>query len=219
MDKDENRKNLISIIILIVILVGVSIFITVDKFLTKSALNKQEDTEEITTGNTEIVEMETDTYTRYNIGDSVNLIDSSSWHVIKTSEKTSSTVTLLNDNITNTYIRSDEANTYLNEVYQKNLKDSLGATSDDIEETRLLSLEDIATITNIVPLEVGLSLESSNMDWLYNKRTLTSYVDSNDLSVLICEKTSNEEAKLCEATTSEIWPVRPVITIDKSYIK
>lgn len=219
MDKDENRKNLISIIILIVILVGVSIFITVDKFLTKSALNKQEDTEEITTGNTEIVEMETDTYTRYNIGDSVNLIDSSSWHVIKTSEKTSSTVTLLNDNITNTYIRSDEANTYLNEVYQKNLKDSLGATSDDIEETRLLSLEDIATITNIVPLEVGVSLESSNMDWLYNKRTLTSYVDSNDLSVLICEKTSNEEAKLCEATTSEIWPVRPVITIDKSYIK
>ncbi len=219
MDKDENRRNLISIIILIVILVGVSIFITVDKFLTKSALNKQEDTEEITTGNTEIVEMETDTYTRYNIGDSVNLIDSSSWHVIKTSEKTSSTVTLLNDNITNTYIRSDEANTYLNEVYQKNLKDSLGATSDDIEETRLLSLEDIATITNIVPLEVGVSLESSNMDWLYNKRTLTSYVDSNDLSVLICEKTSNEEAKLCEATTSEIWPVRPVITIDKSYIK
>lgn len=219
MDKDENRKNLISIIILIVILVGVSIFITVDKFLTKSALNKQEDTEEITTGNTEIVEMETDTYTRYNIGDSVNLIDSSSWHVIKTSEKTSSTVTLLNDNITNTYIRSDEANTYLNEVYQKNLKDSLGATSDDIEETRLLSLEDIATITNIVPLEVGVSLESSNMDWLYNKRTLTSYVDSNDLSVLICEKTSNEETKLCEATTSEIWPVRPVITIDKSYIK
>ncbi len=219
MDKDENRRNLISIIILIVILFGVSIFITVDKFLTKSALNKQEDTEEITTGNTEIVEMETDTYTRYNIGDSVNLIDSSSWHVIKTSEKTSSTVTLLNDNITNTYIRSDEANTYLNEVYQKNLKDSLGATSDDIEETRLLSLEDIATITNIVPLEVGVSLESSNMDWLYNKRTLTSYVDSNDLSVLICEKTSNEEAKLCEATTSEIWPVRPVITIDKSYIK
>lgn len=219
MDKDENRRNLISIIILIVILVGVSIFITVDKFLTKSALNKQEDTEEITTGNTEIVEMETDTYTRYNIGDSVNLIDSSSWHVIKTSEKTSSTVTLLNDNIINTYIRSDEANTYLNEVYQKNLKDSLGATSDNIEETRLLSLEDIATITNIVPLEVGVSLESSNMDWLYNKRTLTSYVDSNDLSVLICEKTSNEEAKLCEATTSEIWPVRPVITIDKSYIK
>ena len=219
MDKDENRRNLISIIILIVILVGVSIFITVDKFLTKSALNKQEDTEEITTGNTEIVEMETDTYTRYNIGDSVNLIDSSSWHVIKTSEKTSSTVTLLNDNIINTYIRSDEANTYLNEVYQKNLKDSLGATSDNIEETRLLSLEDIATITNIVPLEVGVSLESSNMDWLYNKRTLTSYVDSNDLSVLICEKTSNEEAKLCGATTSEIWPVRPVITIDKSYIK
>lgn len=218
MENEQNRKNLTFIIILVVAIILVSVLIASDKFLTQKDSNNNESDSTETINNNTVVEEE-QVYKNYKIGDSVTLIDSSKWHVIENTDDKDDMVILLKDDQLSSSIKPEEAENFLTTTYMKLLKDNLGALSTDIKDIRLISLDDIKTITGISEIDIDNSIEVDGDSWLYEKQTLTSDISSNNLPILICENKEETLGRICEGKDSEIWPVRPVVEIGKDYIK
>jgi len=63
----------------------------------------------------------------------------------------------------------------------------------------------------------GIKIEKQGLEWLYNTSTLTSYIEDGN-PILICSKDNTNPARICIGKGSDIFPVRPVITINKKYI-
>lgn len=212
MEKDENRTNLIIIIVLSVVLILVSIFVLINHFLTKDSIKDNEQEVVDNSGDDINTDVITTNYDSYNIGDMVTLIDSSSWHVINTSSNTENEVTLLKDEMTNSYIQVSEVSSYLQNTYSKMLRDSLGTTSDKISNVQLLTINDLKRIMNTNEIEIGYSINSS-FSWLYQSNTLLNEETDDGNAILI------NNGNIIEGINNDIWPVRPVITITKDLIK
>lgn len=219
MEKDENRTNLIIIIFLVLVMIGAFIFSITHHISTKNKQSKQEEveTEEDIDNNDNIPNIEENNRTFYK-GDSVILTDSSSWHVIENSLDSDNYVILLKDQSINENINYNEINQYLKKQYLNLLIDSLNAEINDILDIRLLTLNDISNIIKIQDIEIGDSLESSNLYWLYNSENLINDISSNSLPILICPNDGINLARICEGS-SNIYPFKPVIKINKKYIK
>lgn len=221
MESDQNRTNITMIIVLIAIILLIAVLAVSNK-----TLKSQANTQNQEVNNNEEIEKDTSVeqpqlYKSYEIGDQVTLLDSSTWHVIKKTTQKENSITLLKDNKLTEESKKEEANNFLTTTYQIQLKDSLSALSIDIKEVRLITLDDIKEITGIETLDKDTSIEKENNSWLYQENTLTNNTSSNNIPLLICkiEEEETTRGKLCEMTDKEIWPIRPVITISKEYIK
>lgn len=219
MENDQNRTNLIMIIVLIAVILLIAVLV-----ISNHINSKQKDTKKQDNESSEVIEKDTsvdqsELYKSYEIGDQVILLDSSSWHVIKKTSQNEERITLLKDTKLTTELKVEEATSFLTTSYLKLLKDNLSALSTDIEEIRLITLDDIKEITKVDTIEAETLIERENISWLFQEKTLTSNTSSNNLPLLICEEIEEGKGRICEGTKQEIWPVRPVITISKEYIK
>lgn len=214
--EDSNSTNLVIIVVLLCVLVFISIYTVTTNFFTK---NKEDKTispggEEIS-DNTSIDDIVTN-YKKYTIGQAIKLNDNSTWHVIINSASNEDTVTILSDEDIGK-ISIKNIDTYLEEDYYNNLQQSLEAEDGAIEEIRLLDIDDIISLTNKQNVRLNNEIETQNLEWLYETDTVTSYTE-NSIPVLICKNDGNNKARLCQNENSDILPVRPVITIKKTYI-
>ena len=241
----ENKKNENGIIVLLIILViALGGYIVYDKIISSKAeetgvndnntnsndngLNDSKEKEDVIDDtNKNEQNQEIITYKVYNLGDKVNLLDSSNWNVWESSAENDEFVTLINSDNINKYnsITFKEAPTYVSTTYKSNLITSLNANNDDIKDARLLTLEDISKLSrievnNLVP---GVSLENNvTPSFLYQSTTITSKIDENDCPIMICESIPNypnNQGRICEETQTDKFQIRPVIIISKKYIK
>lgn len=222
MENDQNRTNLIMIIVLISVILLIAVFVNSNHINpTESNTEKQDDESNEVTKKDTTVEEQPELYKSYEIGNQITLLDSSSWHVIKNTTKKEETITLLKDSKLSTELKKEEINNFLTTTYVKLLKDSLSALSTDIKEVRLITLDDIKLITGIETLEKETFIEKENSTWLYQDDTITSNTSVNNIPLQICKIEEEEiiRGKLCEITDKETWPIRPVIIISKEYIK
>ncbi len=212
---DSNSTNLTIIVVLLIFVVGIGIF-SFSLKLTSNDKKKTDDasSDEVIKDDTS-VDDNSNIYDVYNIGDNIKLTDNSSWHIIEKSFSNESEVTILSDNDIGK-ISVNNIENYLEETYYNELQQSLNASDGDISEIRLLDIDDIMSLTNISNIVVGGSIEKSGFDWLYTT-TLINYRENNTLG-MICERQNDTPARICLGTGSDIFPVRPVITIKKSYI-
>ncbi len=213
--KDSNSTNLVIIVVLLCVLVFLSIYTVSNKLLKQNKTTKSNDSEETINNDTSVDDI-SETYQKYNVGDSIKLNDNSSWHVIFKSDSNEDKVTILSDKDIGK-IRMDNIDTYLEEDYYNNLQQSLEAEDSAIEEIRLLDIDDIISLTNKKNIRLNSEIETPNLEWLYESDTATSYTE-NSLPVLICKNDNVNKARLCQNIDSDILPIRPVITIKKSYI-
>ena len=210
MEKDSNRTNLIIVVILTLTLLTVGIIVLINNILTKSSVEKNN--QELIDNSEEITNTDVNTniyYNSYNIGDEITLIDSSNWNVIKESAKEENTITILKNVEISTYVKKEEADTYLKEKYRKILKDNLGTSDNNIIEIRLLSLDDLKNVLNDNNIDINYSINSS-YSWLYQNKTLLN----NDKTITI-----NNNGTIIEEISNDIFPIRPVVTISKDLIK
>ena len=218
MTNDSNTTNLTIIVVLILVLIGVSIYAVSSRIFSKEKTPKQENDTEVIEEDTSVVESDIKN-TTYEVGSSVILIDSSYWHVIEKSNNDDEYITLLKDIPLDYNIVYNQVNNYLNTTYKAELQKNLFLEDDDLLNLDILSLSQVEDILKTTSLEVGTSLENSSYSWLYAKTTLTSDIDNNNLPILICSRENNDIAKICVGTKEDSWPIRPVITIKKAYIK
>ena len=216
MVNDSNRTNLTIIIVLVFILVGVSILVISSHFFTKEKVSNNDNDTELLEGDTNVIEPDTKNKTYY-IGDSVILVDSSSWHIIKDSNEEDSYVTLLKDNPLEDKILYKQMDDYLNNSYKEQLQNLLSTSEEDLIDIQALSFDQIRVITNMNDLSVETKFEDEQFSWLYQSTTLLK--EANQNPVLICSKDDSDVAKICEGTMDNLWPIRPVITIKKEYIQ
>lgn len=219
MENDANRTNLTIIIILLLVIVGISIFYMFNHFFTqdKSSGNSYDDSETIE-NDTKVIENNYH-YSKYNVGDAVSLIDSSSWHVMKESTASDPYVTLLRDSRISSYIKYSEASRYLNNDYRKILLDNLGTDSSYIKEVRLITFSDIEEILNIYHLSEDTVIEYTDYSFIYHDTTLIDGISEQNNPLLICLNDGINSARICEGVGNEICAVRPVVIIHKSLLK
>ena len=226
MGKKKTSKGLIvSIILLTLLVVGLTGYIVYDKVLNSDKEEKNEKSYDLK--DSEEKTEETMKFKSYEIGDKIVLTDSSNWNVIEVSTEEDEFVTLLSmNNINdNNSIAFKEATNYMNTTYKNNLITKLGTSSNDIKEIRLLSVDDISklsgiSVKNLIP---GTSLENGiTPPYLYESETITSSIDK-DCPIMICsmdpEYYDTNPGRICIGTQTDKFPIRPVITISKEYIK
>jgi hypothetical protein len=216
MENDQNRTNFNLIIVLVAVILLIAIFVISNSFNKKEEKVVEEDSETIEKDTS--VDQESNVYKSYEIGDEVVLLDSSKWHVIKKTTTKEDSVTLLKDEKLTTELKQDEAVSYLTTTYLKLLKDNLGALSTDINEVRLITLDDIKEITKMERVLKDTIIENDNNSWLTDENTLINEKSDDNYPLLIC-KNSENKGSICEGIGQELWSVRPVITISKDYIK
>lgn len=217
MEKDENRTNLIIIIVLVIFLIGLFIFGAFHHFLSKNSHKlKKEESNEVVNPDTSV-----DTpisYGNYKVGDEVVLSDGSSWHVVTDSLEHDEVVELLKDepiHVDNTNQKIDD---YLQNIYIKLLISSLKIDNTDLQEIRLLSLEDIENVIGSSTLNVGDSLTSSQGKFLYQNSTVLRDVDENGNFLFICEEDLDGMVKICTKQEETLISVRPIISMKKSIL-
>ncbi len=211
---DSNRTNLTIIIVLCAVVVIVGGYFTINHFFDKKIeKNSIEEVDEKKDTNVDKKEK----YDSYKIGDYVTLKNNSTWNVIAKSDSEESKVLLLMEDQLDDLIDYREASDYVRNTFASNFAQSLGIGADEVN-ARLLSIDDIQTITGILNLAPGVTIEDSNRTFLYRSSTLTEEVEG-DTPILVCEKTSNDSAKICMGTGANAWSVRPVIEISKKYVK
>lgn len=238
----ENKKNENGIIVLLIILViALGGYIVYDKIISSKAeetgvndnntnsndngLNDSKEKEDVIDDtNKNEQNQEIITYKVYNLGDKVNLLDSSNWNVLEGSSENEEFVTLMSvDNINkDRSITFRNAPTYVSTTYKSNLIANLNANNDDIKDARLLTLEDISKLSGLEVnnLDAGVSLENNiTPSFLYQGTTITSKIDENDCPIMICESDMYNSARICEGTQTDKFEIRPVIIISKKYIK
>lgn len=212
---DSNSTNLTIIVVLLLFIVGISIFSFSLKFTSKNNANKKSNNEEIINEDTS-VDYNNKTYKVYKSGDSIKLSDNSSWHVIKDSSSNEEEVTILSDNDIGK-INTKDVENYLEETYYNQLQENLSIDDNSISNIRLIDIDDIMTLTSLSNITVGTKIEKQGLEWLYSKSTLTSYIEDSK-PILICSKDGENPARICIGKDSDIFPIRPVITISKNYI-
>lgn len=225
MEENKNNKGLIVLIIILIIMVlGLGGYIVYDKIISNKSTETNENNKQPNETNEEEQQK---TYKSYKIGDTVALLDSSQWNVLKDSNEDEEFVTLLSvDNINKEYkITFTDAPTYVSTTYKSNLLSSLDANNTNIKESRLLTLEDISKLSGIdvSKLIPGESLENNiTPAFLYQSETITSSVDQN-IPIMVCnavpEDYETNPGRICEGTQTFVFPIRPVIVISKRLIK
>ena len=213
MESDENRKNLIIMIILLIAILISTVLALFYHFLTKDSVSRKKSSgnEIINTDTSVDGEDDEVNYPGYNLGDSITLKDSSTWHVIKESDSTDRYVVLLRDNPLDDNIVYNDIDNYLQNTYLDSLKSSL-ETQEDISIS-LLSLDDIESVSKISNLEIGTPLDTADNPWIYINQTITSNLSSNDKPIMICTNPNT----ICEGNSNN-YKVRPVIEIDKNIL-
>lgn len=212
---DSNRTNLNIIIVLCIVVVSVGGYFTIHHFVDKR--EKEESLQEEVDENKDTSVDKKEEYESYKVGDYVTLKNNSTWNVIAKSDSEESNVLLLMEDQIDDLIDYREASNYVMNTFATDLASSMGIGTDEIS-ARLLSLDDVRTITGIANLEPGVTIEDSNRTFLYRSSTLTDEEDAG-VPILICERSSNDPAKICAGTGTTTWRVRPVIEISKKYIK
>lgn len=243
-EKEKNKNGSGTIIFLIILVIALGGYIVYDKIISNkdvktdindsntnnnnNSINYNKENEDVIDDNNKNEQnQKPTTYKAYNLGDKVNLLDSSNWNVWESLAENDEFVTLINSDNINKYnsITFKEAPTYVSTTYKSNLITSLNANNDDIKDARLLTLEDISKLSrievnNLVP---GVSLENNvTPSFLYQSTTITSKIDENDCPIMICESIPNypnNQGRICEETQTDKFQIRPVITISKKYIK
>lgn len=212
---DSNSTNLTIIVVLLFFILGIGIFSFSLKLTSKDNTKKESNDEEVINEDTS-VDRSNKTYKIYHLGDSIKLSDNSSWHVINDSNNDEDEVTILSDDDIGK-INVNDIDIYLEETYYNQLQENLGAIDTSISNIRLLDVDDIMTLTGLKDIISGTKIEKQGLEWLYAKSTLTSYTEDSN-PILICSKDKDNPARICIGKGSDIFPVRPVITINKNYI-
>lgn len=212
---DSNRTNLTIIIVLCIVVVSVGGYFTIHHFFDKKE-NEETLQEEREEKKDTSVDKEEE-YESYKVGDYITLKNNSTWNVIAKSDSEESNVLLLMEDQLDNLIDYREASNYVMNTFANDFANSMGIGADEVS-ARLLSIDDIRTITGIASLEPGVTIEDSNRTFLYRSSTLTDEVEG-DTPILVCERSSNDPAKICMGTGTTTWRVRPVIEISKKYIK
>lgn len=212
---DSNSTNLTIIVVLLFFILGIGIFSFSLKLTSKDNTKKESNDEEVINEDTS-VDRSNKTYKIYHLGDSIKLSDNSSWHVINDSNNNEDEVTILSDDDIGK-INVNDIDIYLEETYYNQLQENLGAIDTSISNIRLLDVDDIMTLTGLKDIISGTKIEKQSLEWLYAKSTLTSYTEDSN-PILICSKDKDNPARICIGKGSDIFPVRPVITINKNYI-
>ena len=216
MESDSNRTNVIIVGALLAVLVLVAVMAIISHILVKNKMNNSiinnddQEIEENTNKNATIV------YSGYKKGEKVELSDSSNWHVIEDSNVNEEYVLLLKDEKINKSITKQVVDDYLQNEYKEEIVNSLECGEEDIQNIRLLTSTDIKNITGINPIKIGIDINKDKYDYLVLSKTLTNMI-VNTNPVIICE----EEGKytLCEGKIEEEYEIRPVIKINKNYLK
>ena len=221
----NSKKVLIIIVVLSILVLGLGGYIVYDKIISNQNIDSSNNNNK--TGIEQEIKQQ-ETYKSYKIGDSVNLLDSSNWNVLESSTENDEFITLLSDDNVNKdkNIKFKDASTYISTTYRSNLITKLNATSNDIKETRLLTLEDISKLSGIEisKLTAGTSLENNvTPEFIYHRATITSEIDEYDCPTMICgdidDTHTDRPGRICEGTQTNIFPIRPVIKISKNYIQ
>ncbi len=212
---DSNSTNLTIIVVLLLFILGIGVFSFSLKLTSKDNIKKESNNEEIINEDTS-VDSSNKIYKVYKSGDSIKLSDNSSWHVINDSGSNEDEVTILSDNDIGK-INIKDMDNYLEETYYNQLQDNLNIDDTSISNIRLLDIDDIMTLTSLSNIIPGIKIEKQGLEWLYNTSTLTSYIEDGN-PILICSKDNTNPARICIGKGSDIFPVRPVITINKKYI-
>lgn len=212
---DSNRTNLTIIIVLGIVVISVGGYFTIHHFFDKK--EKEEPLQEEREEKKDTSVDEKAEYESYKVGDYVTLRNNSTWNVIAKSDKEESNVLLLMEDQLDDLIDYREASNYVMDTFANDFANSMGIGTDEVS-ARLLSIDDIRTITGIANLEPGVTIEDSNQTFLYRSSTLTDEIEA-DAPILICERTNNDLAKICVGAGTNTWKVRPVIEISKKYIK
>ena len=229
MERENNNTALAVIItLLVVIILGLVGFIVYDKVIKDTNEPNNNVTDNNNTTDQSDNENNEQGRVAYQIGDKVTLTDSSTWHVIKNSADTEDFVSLLSSENINKYytVTINNAERYLSTTYKTNLIKSLEANDNEIKEVRLLTLKDVSELSGIneSQLQPGKSLENGKTpEFLYKSDTMTSSFDEFDCNIMVCsavpEHYETSPGRMCAATGSDTWPIRPVITISKEYIR
>ncbi len=215
--EDSNSTNLTIIVVLLIFLIGIGIFSFSLKLTSKDNTKKETNSDEEIINEDTSVDGDVKTYKAYKVGDSIKLSDNSSWHVINDSGSNEAEVTILSDNDIGK-INIKDIDNYFEEIYYNQLQENLDASDTSISSIRLIDIDDIMTLTGLSTIVSGTKIEKNGLEWLYNESTLTSYIE-DDTPILICSKDEINPARICMGKNSDIFPVRPVITISKSYIE
>lgn len=216
MESDSNRTNVIIVGALLAVLVLVALIAIITHVLvknkTENIINNNDSTEieDNTNENATIV------YSGYKKGEKVELVDSSNWHVIEDSSVNEEYVLLLKDEKINKTMKKQMVDNYLENDYKDELINSLSCDKNSIQNIRLLTTNDIQNITGINSIKIGLELNKDEYNYLVLNKTLTNMV-VNTNPVIICEEES--QYRLCEGKIEDEYDIRPVIKINKNYLK
>jgi len=230
-EKYENKKKnglVIVIVILIIFVLALSGYILYDKLIVNKITESNTEVNEgnNSKNNENIDSTDKIAYKSYNLGDEVYLLDSSKWNVLEASLDSDEFIKLLSsENRNNSNITFTNAPNYISTTYKSELVTKLNASNDDIKEARLLTLDDISkisgiSVSNLMP---GTSLENNiTPAFLYQSDTITSSIDQN-CPIMICsaipEYYETSPGRICIGTQTEVFSIRPVITISKKYLK
>ena len=172
----------------------------------------------------------------YNVGDSVTLVDNSTWHVLKKSTSTNTSITLIKDtNITtqafdttgsNSYMSNDSTvvnnstiKTYLDGTYLPSLRQSLTAASGDVEDltVSLPTMEDLVKANNSTDT-FNQTIYTFNDNYLSSTTYWTKTAGTADPSYVWAVDSSTKQSVVKSATDATVG-VRPVIVTSKLNIK
>lgn len=212
---DSNRTNLTIIFVLCSVIVIIGGYFAINRFFDKKV--EEDSSLEEVNENKDTSVNKREKYDSYKVGDYITLKNNSTWNVIAKSDSEESNVLLLMEDQLDNWIDFRQAKNYVMNTFASDFAQSLGIGADEVS-ARLLSIDDIQTITGIADLAPGVTIEDSNRTFLYRSSTLTEEVEG-DTPILICEKTDKDPARICMGTGTDTWKVRPVIEISKKYVK
>lgn len=234
-ERNNNTGLVVLVTVLVMLVLGMGAFIIYDKVINKTnepnteENNKVDNTEENNDSNENIdneAEEDKQTNVAYKVGDKVTLTDSSVWHVIEDSSTDNDFVMLLSSkNVNENYtVTISNAADYISTTFKNNLIKKLQASSNDIKEARLLTLNDVSSLSGISvgKLQPGTSLENGKTPtFLYEGVTMTSEYDEFDCNIMVCTNDGHvtSPGRMCASTGTDTEPIRPVITISKKYVK
>lgn len=231
----EERKNNTGLVVLVTVLVmlvlGLGGFIVYDKVINNTnEPNSGENNDVENNDSNENIDNEVEENKQanrgYKVGDKITLTDSSVWYVMEDSSTDNDFVTLLSSkNVNENYtVTISNAANYISITFKSSLTKKLQARSEDIKETRLLTLDDVSSLSGISvsKLQPGISLENGKTpEFLYEGITITSEYDQFDCNIMICTNDGNATSpgRMCASTGTDTEPIRPVIIISKKYVK
>ena len=161
----------------------------------------------------------------YNEGATITLTDGSKWYALFSSKAEDETILLYSvDNINTDNVSYSQAANYLTTTFRSKLVKGLGSAAGDIKDIRLLTLDEISTLSRIEKsdLKAGAVLQNDITSvFVYESNSLIDGYESG-LPLLICQPNPEVEAnpgRICVGTQEDVFPIRAVLEISKKYIK